>query len=178
MTMMTTQQLIPSALCVTINAITTSNATTAEEQALGTFTRRKLKRLPNWPQWSEAKFRQLDRFADLEMYGEPQALPVQDEDDPYVVLRSHWQHAVKRCGTCRSRQCVDGSCRAAPILHVLADSYSSCVNQLVQRLFMAIYALKNNLLFGGDARDAYAHAWANFSQRTFVRVDAPYIELY
>ena len=43
---------------------------------------------------------------------------------------------------------------------------------------MAIYALKNNLLFGGDAGDAYAHAWANFSQRTFVRVDAPYIEWY
>ena len=112
------------------------------------------------------------------MYGEPQALPEQDEDDPYVVLRSHWQHAVKRCGTRRSRQCVDGSRRAAPILHVLADSYSSCVNQPVQRLFMAISALKNNLLFGGDARDACAHAWANFSQRTFVRVDAPYIEWY
>jgi hypothetical protein len=38
-----------------------------------------------------------------------------------------------------------------PILHILVDSYSSCVNQPVQRLFMAISALKNNLLFGGDA---------------------------
>ena len=74
-----------------------------------------------------------------------------DEDDPYVVLWSHWQHAVKRCGTCCSRRCVDGSRRTALILHILANSYSSCVNQPVQRLSMAISALKNNLLFGGDA---------------------------
>ena len=38
-----------SELCVTINAII-STATTPKEQALGTFTRRKLKKLPNWSQ--------------------------------------------------------------------------------------------------------------------------------
>ena len=88
----------PSELLIAINAIK-SSSTTPEDQGLGTFTRRKLKQLPNWHQWRDAEFQQLDRFAALEMYGAPQVLPIQDEDDPYVLLRSHWQHAVKRCGT-------------------------------------------------------------------------------
>ena len=56
----------PSQLCITINAIT-SATTTPEKQALGTFTRRKLNKLLNWRQWSEAEFRQLDRSSDLKM---------------------------------------------------------------------------------------------------------------
>ena len=160
---------------VAINAIK-SSATTPEEQALGHFTRRKLKTLPNWQDWNDAEFRQLDRYAALEMYGTPQFLP--SDDSKYALLRPQWQHHVKRCGTCRSRQCVDGSNRSQPLLHALANSYSSCVYQPVQRLFFALSALLNHRLFGGDARDAYAHANGDFSIPTFVSIDDAYAEWY
>ena len=72
------------------------------------------------------------------MYGDPQFLPPKS-----ILLRPHWQYHIKRDGTRRSCQCVDRSLKAAPILHALADSYSACVNQPVQRMFLAIYNLKN-----------------------------------
>lgn len=83
-----------SELEIAINAIK-STKTTPEEQALGHFTRRKLKILPNWNDWNEAEFRQLDRYAKFEMYGLPQFLP---KNKKYVLLRPHWQHHVKRSG--------------------------------------------------------------------------------
>ena len=115
------------------------------------------------------------------MYGKPQYLPPKsddDDDNPLVLLRPHWQYHVKRCGTRRSRQCVDGSKRSDPVLHALANSDASCVDQPVQRLFLAISALKNNRLYGGDARDAFTHAFNNFTQPTFCAIDAQYAEWY
>jgi hypothetical protein len=48
-----------------------SEALTPEEQALGSFTRRKLQNLSTWPLWKEAEIKQLDQFHDLGMYGQP-----------------------------------------------------------------------------------------------------------
>ena len=53
----------------------------------------------------------MDQFHILEMYGktiDPQAMKPNT-----VILRPHWQYAVKRDGTLTSRQCCDGSERAA-----------------------------------------------------------------
>ena len=155
---------------IAIDAIK-STKTTPEEQALGHFTRRKLKTLPNWNDWNEAEFRQLDRYAKLEMYGVPQYLP---KNEKHILLRPHWQHHEKRSGVRRSRQCVDGSKRSAPLLHAVTNSYSSCVYQPVQRLFFALSAILNNQLFGDDCHDAYAHATSKFSLPTFVSINDAY----
>ena len=53
-----------------------SSATTAAEQSLSSFTRRKLKRLDTWPQWKAGEKKQLDQFYDLKMYGSPSGLYV------------------------------------------------------------------------------------------------------
>ena len=135
-----------------------STGTSPEEQALGKFTRKRLKTLPTWDQWKTAEELQLDRYEKLEMYGDPQFLPPKS-----ILLRPHWQYHIKRDGTRRSRQCADGSPKAAPILHALADSYSACVDQPVQRMFLAISALKNYRIYGSDATDAYAHSPADFA---------------
>ena len=49
---------------LSINAIR-SSATTSEEQALGFFTRRKLKRLATWDEWQSGETKQLNQFRDL-----------------------------------------------------------------------------------------------------------------
>ena len=83
-------------LNLAINTLS-SNSMTPEEEKLGTFTRSKLKRLSTWQEWAKAERKQIDRFHDLGMYGK--AIDPQAMKPNAVVLRPHWQHAVKRDGT-------------------------------------------------------------------------------
>jgi hypothetical protein len=149
-----------------------SEAVTAEERALGTFTRRKLKTLPTWDLWHLAETKQLDQFERLGMYGKP-CLPPPGA----IILRSHWQYRVKTSGKRRSRQCCDGSARAAPRLHAMAQTYASCIEQPVFRLFLALSASLNYLIYGGDAQDAFAHSPAP-TVPTFVSIDDAYSDWY
>ena len=112
-----------------------SQAITPAEQAIGRFTRRKLCFLSTWEQWRAGEHKQLDHFHDLKMYGEPVRKP-----PGAIVLCPHWQYSIKRDGTRRSHNCCDGSPRSAPLLHNIASTYSSCVEQPVQRLFFTLGA--------------------------------------
>jgi len=87
------------------------------------------------------------------MYGEPVRKP-----PGAIVLRPDWQCSVKRDGARRSRNCCDGSPRSAPLLHGIASTCSSCVEQPAQRLFFALAARENYQVYGGDAQDACAHS--------------------
>eukprot|EP00980_Cylindrotheca_fusiformis_P008178 scaffold1732_cov76-Cylindrotheca_fusiformis.AAC.1 len=149
-----------------------SKATTPEEQALGRFTRRTLKDTSTWPLWEAGERKQLNQFHDLKMYGDPVPRPANA-----IVLRQHWQYHIKRDGTRRARNCCDGSPRAAPVLHKFAQTYSSCVEQPVQRLFFALAAEMNYKVFGGDAKDAYAHSPPP-KRPTYVAIDDAYAEWY
>ena len=84
---------------------------------------------------------------------------------------------MKPNGTRRSRNCCDGSPRAAPALHKLASTYSSCVEQPVQRLFFALAAQSNSKVYGGDAQDAFAHSPPPETP-TFVSIDDAYADWY
>ena len=53
-------------IVLAINALR-STEVTPEEQALGRYTRRKLKTLDNWPKWLAGERKQLDQFHDLQM---------------------------------------------------------------------------------------------------------------
>ena len=53
----------------------TSTAITPEERALGTFTRRKLKKLDTWDKWHKGELQQLDNFENLKMYSKPMYAP-------------------------------------------------------------------------------------------------------
>ena len=157
-----------------INAIQ-SKETTPEEQALGYFTRRKLKTLNTWNEWKSGETQQIDQFTDLQMFGEPVLLDQKHKHT--IILRPHWQYNVKRNGTRRARLCCNGSKLAAPILHALAMTYSSCVEHPIQRLFFAISAQLNLKVYGGDAKDAYAHSPGSHIP-TYMSIDDAYAEWY
>ena len=54
-------------LCInTLN----SDHMTKEEQALGYFTRKKLKRLATWQEWKDGETKQLNQFHQQKMFGE------------------------------------------------------------------------------------------------------------
>jgi len=124
-----------------------------------------LRSLSTWEQWRTGKHKQLDHFHDLKMYGEPVRKP-----PGAIVLRPHWQHSIKRDSTLCSRNGCDGSPRSAPLLHSIALTNSSCVEQPVQRLFFALATRENYRVYGGDAQDAYAHSPPPETP-TFVSID-------
>ena len=165
------RSITPEEAQVVINAIN-SHAITPEEQELGRLTRHKLKKLSTWPEWRKGEHKQLDQFALSGMYGEPQPRPKKA-----IVLRPHWRYTVKRDGTRRSRNCCDGSVRANPSLHKFALTYSSCVEQPVQRLFFALSAHMNYRVYSGDAQDAYAHSPPP-EVPTYVSIDDQYADWY
>ena len=63
------------------------------------------------------------------------------------------------------------------MLHALASTYSSCVEHPIQRLFFAIAAELNLRIYGGDAKDAYAHS-PGPSIPTYVSIDDQYSDWY
>ena len=50
-----------------LRSLNTMTHETSEEHSLGSFTRRKLLRLPNWREWQDAEFKQLDLMAEQGM---------------------------------------------------------------------------------------------------------------
>ena len=149
-----------------------SSAATDSERSLGSFTRHKLKTLPNWQQWLDAEKTQLDRFYELGMYG----IPVYPPKNA-VVLNQHWNYVVKDNGTRHARNCCDGSPRAVPKLHSMTETFSSCIGIPIYRLFTALSTQLNYIQYGGDARDAYAHSPPP-SFPCYVRIDDAFADWY
>ena len=156
---------------VLLRSLNTTTHGTSEEQSLGSFTRRKLRRLPNWKEWQDAEFKQLDSMAKQEMYGAPVSTP-----RDAIILRQHWNYAIKGDGTRKARNCCDGSPRAAPQLK-LANTYSSCIEQPCMRLFLALCAHEGFTSLKVDATNAYANSPPP-NQPTFVVIDDQYADWF
>ena len=134
------EETIPSKVIKMCIHTLNSDHITPEEQALGFYTRKKLKKLSNWNDWKAGETKQIEQFQFQRMFGDPIdpiAFPL---PECAIVLRPHWQYAVKRSGVRRSRMCANGSKRAAPGLHAVASTWSSCVELPIQRLFLGISA--------------------------------------
>ncbi|KAI2497911.1 retrotransposon [Fragilaria crotonensis] len=154
-----------------VRSLNTTTHGTVAEQALGSFTRRKLKGLSNWNDWQQTEFKQLDAMAKQEMYGTP-CLPPKDA----IILRQHWDYSYKADGTRKARNCCDGSPRAAPMLK-LANTYSSCIEQPCMRMFFALCAYEGYVALKVDATNAYANSPPP-GQPTFVYIDDQYADWY
>ena len=83
----------------------------------------------------------------------------------------------KRSGVRRSGQCCNKSKFAAPLLHAMVSTWSSCVELPIQRLFICLSAQKGLCMYGGDACDAYAHALAP-EMMWHLTIDDAYFEWY
>ena len=73
---------------IVINSII-SQAITPAEQALGKFTRCKLKNMDTWNDWEAGEHKQLNQFHDLQMYRKDMTHPLEENA---VILRPHWQY--------------------------------------------------------------------------------------
>ena len=106
-----------------------------KELLLGHFTRFKLKRLSTWDEWQAGERKQLNQFDRQGLYGAPVSKP-----PGAIVVHPHWQYSIKQDGTRHPQNCCDVTPRAAPILHGLISTYSSCVEQPIQQMFFSLSA--------------------------------------
>ncbi len=74
-----------------MRSLNTTAFGTEEEQALGSFTRRKLQHLSTWKDWQLAEAKQLDSMEKQEMYG-PAVYPPAGA----IILQQHWNYSISK----------------------------------------------------------------------------------
>ncbi len=113
----------------------------------------KLLKQPDWEEWQMLEFLQLDQYDAQGMFGQP--VP-QLED--MAVFHSVWTYAIKAVD---SRKKAHWACDGSPRLgqaKILDETYANCVDQTSARLFYAIAAAENLMIYGADVSNAFAEA--------------------
>jgi hypothetical protein len=132
---------------------------TPEERLLPKFTRHRLKKLTNWPEWDAAFDAQLDAHFRDGALGHPVPRPTcNSKGGPPNILRFQWSNCVKTDGCRKARACINGSKRAAPGLRDTAPTYASCIEQNCQRLFIGLCVYLGLIILYGDVDNAYQNS--------------------
>ncbi len=117
------------------------------------LTRGKLLKQPDWTDWQESEYLQLNQYHDQGMFGKP----LEVEEDA-AVFHLVWTYNVKALDGQKKARCIcDGSPRAGQAC-ILNETYANCINQTSSRLFYAIAAAENLLIYGADVLNAIAEA--------------------
>jgi hypothetical protein len=134
------------------------------------LTRGKLLKQPDWNEWQESEYVQLDQYDAQGMFGSP----VHQEKD-MAVFHSVWTYAIKAVDSRKkARWACDGSPRSGQA-QVLGETYANCVDQTSARLFYAIAAAENLLIYGADVSNAFAEAPPP-KQRFYIHPDRAFHE--
>ena len=118
------------------------------------LTRGRLLQQTDWSDWQQdSEFLQLNQYNAQGMFGDPVAT---NEGD--AIFHLIWTYNIKAVDGRKKACCVcDGSTRSGKVL-VLAETYANCVEQTSARLFYAVAAAENLLVFGADVSNAFAEA--------------------
>ncbi len=117
------------------------------------LTRGKLLKQPDWDEWHASECLQLDQYDAQGMFG----LPVPIVED-MSVFHSVWTYAIKALNARKkARWACDGSPRSGQA-KILDETYANCVDQTSSRLFYAVSAAKNLIIYGADVSNSFAEA--------------------
>jgi hypothetical protein len=109
------------------------------------LTRGKLLKGPDWEEWQSSEYLQLNQYHTQGMFGTPLLV-----DDDAAVFHTVWTYDIKALDECKKACMVcDGSLRVGQA-HVLDETYANCVDQTSSRMFYAIAAAENLLIYGAD----------------------------
>ena len=87
------------------------------------------------------------------MFGEPTAAASDD-----ATFHLVWTYNIKAADGRKKARCVcDGSTRSGHV-KILDETYANCVDQTSARLFYAVAAAENLLIYGADVTNAFAEA--------------------
>ena len=138
------------------------------------LTRKQLMNQTDWKDWEASEWLQLDQYQRQNMFSSPGPLPTNLEE--YSILPMIWVYLVKTDGRKKARCVANGAPHLKGTI-TLANTYAACLEQAACRLFWAIAAIKNKLVFGSDAVNAFAEAPPPKSP-LFLKVDAAYRNWY
>jgi hypothetical protein len=117
------------------------------------LTRGRLLKQDDWKDWQDSEYLQLNQYWDQGCLGLPTAI---EHDD--AVFHLVWTYHIKAVDGRKKARCVcDGSSRSGSV-KVLDEVYANCVDQTSARLFYAVAAAENLLIFGSDVCNAFAEA--------------------
>ncbi len=134
------------------------------------LTRGKLLQQDDWSDWQESEYLQLNQYDAQGMFGSPVAATEED-----AIFHLVWTYAIKAVDGRKKAHCVcDGSTRSG-MVRILAETYANCVDQTSARLFYAVAAAENLLVFGADVSNAFAEAPPP-KQGFFIRPDRAFNE--
>lgn len=117
------------------------------------LTRRLLLEQDDWPEWQESEFLQLDQYEKQNMFGTP--CPIKDSAAVFHLI---WTYVEKVLDKRKKARCTcDGSNRGGQV-RVLDHTYANSIDQTSSRIFYAIAAVENLLVFGSDVSNAFGEA--------------------
>ena len=117
------------------------------------LTRGVLLKQSDWEDWQNSEFLQLDQYELQGMFGEPVLVR-----DGNAVFNLVWTYAIKEVDGRKKARCTcDGSTRGGQV-RVLDYTYANSTDHTCSRLFYAIAAAENLVLFGADVSNAFAEA--------------------
>jgi hypothetical protein len=117
------------------------------------LTHGKLFKGPDWMEWQDSEYLQLDQYNAQGMFGQPTLV-----NDDAAVFHTVWTYNVKALYHCKKARCVcDGSPRAGKAI-ILDKTYANYVNQTSSRMFYGITAAENLLVYGADVSNVFTEA--------------------
>ena len=135
------------------------------------LTRGKLLKQDDWSDWQGSEYLQLDQYDAQGMFGEPVAVTQED-----AVFHLVWTYTIKTVDGRKKARCVCDGSTCLGMVRILAETYAkNCVDQTSSRLFYAISAAENLLVFGANVSNAFAEAPPP-KQGFFVRPDKAFHE--
>ena len=134
------------------------------------LTRGRLLKQEDWVDWQNSEYLQLNQYLDQNCFGDPTSV---EKDD--AVFHLVWTYNIKAVDGRKKARCVcDGSSRSGSV-KVLDEVYANCVDQTSSRLFYAVCAAENLLVFGSDVCNAFAEAPPP-KQGFYIRPDRAFME--
>ena len=129
------------------------------------LTRGILLKQDDWNEWQQSEFLQLDQYELQGMFGTPVLVK-----DGNAVFNLVWTYAVKEVDGRKKARCTcDGSTRGGQV-RVMDYTYANSPDHTCSRLFYAIAAAENLVLYGADVSNAFAEAPPP-KQGFFIRPD-------
>jgi hypothetical protein len=117
------------------------------------LTRGKLMKQDDWTKWNKSEHLQLDQYNKQFMFGNPVLA-----DNDSAIFHLVWTYVLKELDGRKKACCVcDGSSRSGQV-RVFDHTYANCVDRMGSRIFYAISAAKNMLVYGADVSNALAKA--------------------
>jgi hypothetical protein len=117
------------------------------------LTRSHLLKHDDWMDWQTSEYLQLNQYADQGCFGAP--TPVDKYNGVFHLVRTY---NIKTLDGHKKAHCVCDCSSQSGLVKIIKEIYANCINQTSSRLFYAVLAAKNLLIFGFNVCNTFAKA--------------------